>query len=765
MTSSELATTDVPAGASGASGTTTTGPAREKSPGSAEGATRGPARPVTTGDRAHGTFRRDIEGLRGVAVLLVVLYHAGVPLFGGGYVGVDVFYVISGFVVTSVLLREYATDGTISILGFYARRARRLLPAAVLVLITTLLAAWWWLPLQLQWIATQAIASAAYCVNFLLARNSVDYLDTMRRESPLEHYWSLAVEEQFYLCWPLLLLALLGWPRLLRRRRARSTSARSQPARTGPAWLQPARSWWRPGDLRPVLVVVAGVAVLSFALCVWLTATSPGYAYFGSPARAWQLLAGVLIALGAGAVSRLPARLAAGMAWTGLAAVLAAALLFDSTTPFPGYPALLPVAGAALVIAAGCAPHSGGAGGLLALRPLQWIGRLSYSWYLWHWPFLVIGAALLGGHGTIWQNLGLVGGALVAAAGTYLLVEAPLRRRRRAARPWRTVGLAAVASAAVVAVAVPALATKPTLVGPGRPVDTAATLAASADVERDLTRLVAASADAGPVPANLTPPLPEVTTDIPAVFHDGCVVLRITDTGTDHPCGYGDPAAAQTVVLFGDSHAGSWFPAVRRLADERGWRLVVMVKGFCSAASVRFHLDSVNRPYDECVQWREQALRRIGELRPAMVVTSSTNYTFGDPVGVFTDRDQVWTDGWARTVDEIRSTGSEVVLIGDVPWLPPTVVDCLALHLTDARACHGPVSDVVLEPRRRQMIADVARDRGALVVDPTPWFCTSTVCPALVGNVVTLRDGNHISATYSRLLWRVLDERIGLLGA
>ncbi|MDG4772412.1 acyltransferase family protein [Solwaraspora sp. WMMD792] len=745
MTSSELATTGVPGRAANPAGAATTAPVREKPPGAAEGAARGPARPVITGGRGHGTFRRDIEGLRAVAVLLVVLYHAGVPLFGGGYVGVDVFYVISGFVVTSVLLREYATDGTISILGFYARRARRLLPAAVLVLITTLVAAWWWLPLQLQWIATQAIASAAYCVNFLLARNSVDYLDTMRRESPLEHYWSLAVEEQFYLCWPLLLLALLGLPRLLRWR--------------------PARSWWRPGDLRLVSAVVAGVAVLSFALCVWLTATSPGYAYFGSPARAWQLLAGVLIALGAGAASRLPARLAAAMAWTGLAAVLAAALLFDSTTPFPGYPALLPVAGAALVIAAGCAPHSGGAGGLLALRPMQWIGRLSYSWYLWHWPFLVIGAALLGGHGTIWQNLGLVGGALVAAAGTYLLVEAPLRRRRRTVRPWRTIGLAAVASAAVVAVAVPALATKPTLVGPGRPVDTAAMLAASADVERDLARLVAASVETGPVPANLTPPLPEVTTDIPAVFHDGCVVLRITDTGSDHPCEYGDPAARQTVVLFGDSHAGSWFPAVRRLADERDWRLVVMVKGFCSAASVRFHLDSVNRPYDECVQWREQALRRIGELRPAMVVTSSTNYTFGDPVGGYTDRDQVWTDGWARTVDTIRSTGSEVVLIGDVPWLPATVVDCLALHLTDARTCHGAVSDVVLEPRRRQMIADAARDRGALVVDPTPWFCTSTVCPALVGNVVTLRDGNHISATYSRLLWRALDEQIGLLGA
>ncbi|WFE29869.1 acyltransferase family protein [Solwaraspora sp. WMMD791] len=692
----------------------------------------------TTGHRGPtGGFRRDIEGMRAVAVGLVVAYHAGVPLLDGGYVGVDVFYVISGFVVTTVLLREFTSTGSVSILGFYARRARRLLPAAMVVLVATLIASWWWLPLQLQWIATQAVASIAYCVNFLLARNSVDYLDSMRRESPLEHYWSLAVEEQFYLCWPLLLIVLLLWAR--RRRAAGPTTA---------------------------LVVVGTLAVSSFVLGVWLTSHSPGYAYFGSPARAWELLAGALLALGLPAVARIPARLAAGLTWAGLAAVVAAAVLFDGTTRFPGYAALLPVAGTAMVIAAGCVPHTGGAVGLLGRAPLQWIGRLSYSWYLWHWPFLVIGAALLGGTATLWQNLALVAGALLAAVVTYRLVEDPLRRARvLAVRPWRTVGLAVVASAAVGAVAVSAVLVRPTVSGTGAPVDTAAVLSASTDVERDLGRLVAASVAAPAVPVNLTPPLPQVTTDIPTVFQDGCVVLKITDTGTDHPCGYGDPTATHTVVLFGDSHAGSWFPALRELVTARGWRLVVMVKGFCSAASVRFRLDSVNRPYDECVQWRDQALDRIRELRPALVVTSSTNYTFGDPVGRFTDRDQVWADGWAGTVAELRSHGSQVVLIGDVPWLPPTVVDCLAVHLDDARTCHGAVDDVVLEPRRRQLIADAVARHGALVVDPTPWFCTATVCPALVGNVVTLRDGNHISATYSRLLWRVLDERIGRLGA
>lgn len=749
MTSAELARDDPPVAVAVAGPTAIAASTQTTDPPTTDPPTTGArdsgpdaARPEAGHSGLVGGFRRDIEGMRAVAVLLVVLYHAKVPLFSGGYVGVDVFYVISGFVVTTVLLREYANTGSISILGFYARRARRLLPAAVLVLIATLVAAWWWLPLQLQWIATQAIASAAYCVNFLLARNSVDYLDSMRRESPLEHYWSLAVEEQFYLCWPLLLIALLVAAR-------RMSAARH-----------------RAGGRTVLLAVVGAVAVLSFALGVWLTSTAPGWAYFGSPARAWELLVGALLALGLGTVRRLDARVATALTWIGLAAVLAAALMFDGTTRFPGYAALLPVAGAAAVIAGGCVAHRRGAGGLLAVAPLQWIGRLSYSWYLWHWPFLVIGTTLLGGTGSSWQRLALVVGALAAAVVTYRLVEDPLRRARALrGRPWPTVGLAATASVVVVAVAVSAVLLRPTVAGPGSPVDTAGVLAASADVERDLARLVAASATTAAVPANLDPPLPQVTADIPTVFQDGCVVLRIPDTTTDHPCVYGDPTASRTMVLLGDSHAGSWFPALRELATVRGWRLIVMVKGFCSAASVRFHLNSVNRPYDECVQWRDRALERIGELRPELVITSSTNYTFGDPVGRFTDRDQVWADGWAGTVARLRAGGSQVVLIGDVPWLPSTVVDCLAVHLGDARTCHGAVGDVVLEPRRRQLIADAVARHGATVIDPTPWFCTATVCPALVGNVVTLRDGNHISATYSQLLWRVLDPRIALLDA
>ncbi|AVT35528.1 acyltransferase [Plantactinospora sp. BB1] len=699
-------------------------------------------RPPAGHPSRNGGFRRDIEGLRAVAVLLVVLYHARVPLLGGGYVGVDVFYVISGFVVTTVLLREFATSGSISLPAFYARRARRLLPAAVLTLLVTLVASWLWLPLQTQWIAKQAAASATYSLNFLLAMNNVDYLDAMRRESPLEHFWSLAVEEQFYLVWPLLLIALFAWRLGRRGNRGRGTG--------------------RPDNGLPLLIGVGTVAVLSFAFGAWLTIHSPGYAYFVTPARAWELAVGALVALTAGTLAGIPGRVAAVMTWAGLAAVAAAALLFDASTQFPGYAALLPVTGVALVIAGGCSAPAGGAAGLLSTGVLQWIGRLSYSWYLWHWPFLILGPAIIGGAGSLGQNLGLAAAALAAAAITYALVENPIRRLPRLeSKPRRTLGLAVASSGLVLAVALPMLLLRPTVVGPGAPVDTAATLSSASSAEEELVRLVAASAEATAVPANLSPALPDVTADTPTVFRDGCVVLKITDTAPARPCVYGDPAARQTVVLFGDSHAGSWFPALDEIAQARGWRLVVMVKGFCSAASVRFRLDSIDRPFDECVEWRRNMLEWIADLRPALVVTSSTDFTFGEPVDSFIDRDQVWTDGWIRTLEELGSHAGEVVLINDTPWLPATVLDCLARHLTDARRCHAPVRDAQLEPRRRAMIAAAATQRGVTVIDPTPWFCTASVCPALIGNVVTLRDGNHMPAAYSRLLWRVLDERIG----
>jgi peptidoglycan/LPS O-acetylase OafA/YrhL len=667
---------------------------------------RGGAAPVPAAPRVF--HRRDIEGLRAVAVLLVVLYHCGVPVLGGGYVGVDVFFVISGFLITSLLLRELSATGTISIAGFYARRFLRLLPAAVLVTAATVLAALAWLPpLRGPQIALDGLFATVYGVNYRLAAAGTDYLNADAAPSPLQHFWSLAVEEQFYVVWPLLLLAAFA-----------------------------------AGRRRGVVVALSAVVVTSLTLAVWQTRSDATWAYFGLHTRAWELGVGALIAvLGL----RLPRRTASALTAGGLGAITLAAVLFSAQTPFPGYAAVLPVLGAAAVLAGGATAPSG----LLAEAPLQAIGRLSYSWYLWHWPFLMIGPDALGVEPGPAVNLALAAGALVAAALTYAFLENPVRHLRTLRdRPGRAIG---GGLAVTVLTAAGYLA-----VGTG---DTAGRLA-TGDVAPPLTAVTAqrlAEGVATPaVPANLTPSLAAATEDAPRIYADKCSGA-FTDPEIKKPCAYGDLGSDRTVVLFGDSHAAHWFPALERIAEDRHWRLVMVTKSACSAASVRIFQATLNRPYDECVAWREQVWDYIASLRPAMVVVSSAaGGTVVDDSGAkITDpgyADRVWIDGWRRSADRLAATGARLVLIEDTPYQAGDTVECLSVHLRDPGACVVSAGTALPNPDRRRAVAATLAAAGVTVVDPLPWFCTAERCPVIVGNVLVYRDASHITATYARLV-------------
>ncbi|MCB1883325.1 MAG: acyltransferase, partial [Geminicoccaceae bacterium] len=310
----------------------------------------------TKDHRRLTAYRPDIDGLRAVAVLPVVLFHAGVPGFGGGYVGVDVFFVISGYLITG-LLADALDGGRFSLLDFYERRVRRIAPALLAVLLAASLAAFWlFLPLDLKAFGQSLAATVVFAANVHFWRG-LDYFAGPAETAPLLHMWSLAVEEQFYLVFPPLLWLL--W-RVLKRRRA-------------------------------VALVLAACAVLSLALSAWAAEAHPGAAFYLAPPRAWELLLGALVAL----VPAPPLRraLREALALLGLALVLGAVVLFTKATPFPGLYALVPCLGAALVVATGGATGGGAgptfAGRLLGLPPLVLVGLLSYSLYLWHWPVLV----------------------------------------------------------------------------------------------------------------------------------------------------------------------------------------------------------------------------------------------------------------------------------------------------------------------------------------------------------------------------------------
>ncbi|CAM5441884.1 hypothetical protein SALBM217S_07203 [Streptomyces griseoloalbus] len=393
--------------------------------------TRGDSPAPPSGDRpapaAGGAgLRLDIQGLRAVAVTLVVVAHAGVSSLAGGFVGVDVFFVISGFLITSLMLREWKREGRISLGRFYARRAMRLLPASTLVVMATLAGSWLFLgPLRFAEYAKDAIASAWYVVNFRLADTGTDYFNTDVPPSPFQHFWSLAVEEQFYLIWPVLLIVAL---KIFRRRAL-------------------------------LAIPLLALAAASFAVNLHLTETSPSWAYFGSQGRIWELAVGALLALVAHRLNDIPRPVAAALSWAGLAAIAYAAVAFDDHTVFPGHNAVVPVLGAAAVLAGGAAGGRYGAGLVLSLRPAVWVGGVSYAWYLWHWPLIVIvpAAAGFGEHEGPLRLIAALGG-LVLAWLTLKFVEDPMRFHRafkaHAARGLSLgLGLSAVAAVAALVAA------------------------------------------------------------------------------------------------------------------------------------------------------------------------------------------------------------------------------------------------------------------------------------------------------------------------
>ncbi|MCD0443266.1 acyltransferase [Glycomyces sp. A-F 0318] len=670
-----------------------------------------------------GHWRPDIEGLRAVAVGAVIAAHIGFFHSEGGFIGVDVFFVISGFLITSLLLREIDRTGRVSIAGFYARRAVRLLPAAAVVLMATLAAAWIWLPrTRLGDIAVDAATAALNVVNVRLAMAGTDYLNADAEPSPLQHFWSLAVEEQFYLAWPLLLLAIA----LLARR----------------VWggdFAP-RAHLRRRRTATVALALALIAAGSFALSVLQSGPDPVWSYFGIHTRAWELAAGALVAVAADRLRRLPAPLAAPASWAGLALIAAAVFTIDEHTVFPGYAAALPVAGTALVIAAGCAPHRFGATAVLGLAPLQYIGKISYGLYLWHWPLVMIGPRMLGvEEPRLRHYLLLMGIAFLLAVATFHLVENPIRTRKPLVQvPSRALAMGGGLITAALAVS---------LLVSVQPMPTTDNEEA-AEVTGDETTvwdLLGESSDVDTVPANLTPALDEARLDEPAVYADDCVTGRSSTEVLDD-CWYGDPDGEKTVVLFGDSHAAQWFPALNQQAEAAGWRLLPLTKANCSVADVA-ELDSkLGREYTECPEWKDGVFDLLEEIEPEAVVAAS----YDKKEVIADDPDQAWIDGWADSIERLRGVADEVYYMADSADIGEDVPSCLADNPDDASSCVADLETAVVEPDRREDLMAAAADAGAHVVDPLPWVCDvdQGTCPVVVGNLLVYRDSNHLAARF-----------------
>jgi peptidoglycan/LPS O-acetylase OafA/YrhL len=688
---------------------------------------------------ARGRFRPDIQGLRAVAVVLVVIYHADLGL-PGGYVGVDVFFVISGFLITSQLVDELASRRRISLLSFYARRVRRILPAATVTIVTTVIVARLVLdPIAAQRVFEDAMTSVFYGANFRFAIVGANYLNSTLPPSPIQHFWSLAVEEQFYLVWPVILIgSSLVW---LGRNRQR-------PRHQGAGHVGEDNEH---GRAAPDFALVAGVlvvlATVSFFVGAHETVSSPTWAYYSIFSRAWELAAGALAALARPYAARLWPPLASALTWAGLVAILVAAVNFNSQTAFPGTAALVPVGGAVAVVVGGTVlGNRSGAGVLLGTAPAQWLGALSYSLYLWHWPVLVLAPNILGHALSTGQTLVALALGLALAVASYRLVEQPFRRASVLARRPRLALSAALplAGMSLAAVAVSTF-TLPAAAATGAPVHLKAAKTGDlnlAGLEKDLQ----AAEGRQTVPANLAPAL-SVAPDADAkVVLDGCSLQH--DGTRSKPCFFGDLKSKTTVALLGDSHAAMWFPALDLIAEQQHWRLVDLTKSACPPVEVKLGW------YPQCDTWKANAMAQLAALHPVLVVVSWARLE--EPGAKATPSSpstaQAWSAGVSRLFSFLSENSGKALFISDVPTMEQDAPDCISGNLSSSQACATPRGKAVPLPTVKRDEITAAAAQGAAVLDPTQWFCTASTCPVIVGNILMYRDNGHITPQYSRFL-------------
>ncbi|MFL4474809.1 acyltransferase family protein [Paeniglutamicibacter sp. MACA_103] len=668
-------------------------------------------------------FRLDIQGLRAIAVGLVVVYHLLPQSITGGFIGVDVFFVISGFLITSHLIkhppRKPKEFGT-----FWLRRIKRLIPASMLVLFTTVIAVRVLAPESFWRDNTlQAIASAFYSQNWFLLATSVDYSAEDNAPTAVQHYWSLAVEEQFYLLWPLCIAAL----------------------------------WWfavgkKLNPKRFVLVGISLIVALSLAYSILLTSVEPAVAYFSTFTRAWELALGAVVALVPAPRKRFSSSpVGAVIAWMGIAGIIVSGVVFDSATPFPGYQAALPVVGTAVVIwVAATSRYSPTT--LLSSRPFQFLGAHSYSIYLWHWPVLVLLPFVSGPLGT----LDLVAVALVTILLSMLTkkyVEDAFRKTLDVSSLLTPLRFLVAATACVVLAAAG-------VAGEARKREESASVSLEAALNGGVACFGAAAlADPSGDCQNtadreliLSPALAK--TDKSAAYDDGC--WSNAPFEKKPTCTYG--TGKTQVALVGNSHAGHWLPALEKMAAEKDWTITTFLVSRCNPTAATLKFDAEIKAQG-CADYGKWVLDQTAQGQFDLIISSERQSV---PVAGHSMKtsEAPARAGYENYLHRWTASETPIVVIRDTPYPGATlrnIPDCVATA-TDANAeCSGSTDRWEwMDP-----LADVAAEgshENVAVIDPTRYFCQDGTCPAVIGGVVVYFDASHITATYAETLTPFLEK-------
>ncbi|WP_162621875.1 acyltransferase family protein [Microbacterium suaedae] len=660
--------------------------------------------------QAPSTWRPDIQGLRALAVALVVIAHVGTPGFEGGFIGVDVFFVISGFLITQLLLREVDRTGSVSIAQFYVRRARRILPAATVVTVAVVAYAALALPLvRLQQTAADAGWSSVFLANWHFAFSGADYF-SVADPSLFQHYWSLAVEEQFYLIWPLLVLLFV--PRLGRR------------AFAG---------------------IAAAVFIGSLAYSVWATGIAPEATYFNTVARAFELSGGALLACVLAAP--MSSRWRHGSATVGILLLALAALTFSEQTQFPGWYALVPVAGTALLLAAGPDTWTGRA---LSWRPVRYIGDISFSLYLWHWPVaMAVEASMPHGTPLLVSAATTITISLILASLTFHFVERPFQEKRIPvfSRDRRTLWLWPISVVVVLSVAFGAAA-----YGDARQ---SAQQAAAEDyfaehgyqeikgqdidqVQDELDEAVEVAESGAPIP-------PDIDSDElrEAMWTDVADSDCYASEGEQDAdvCYYGNTDSSTTIALIGDSHAAMWLPALDIIGEQHDFRVALFAKMACGAYPAVQDADGHIQP--DCDAFREFTRDEVEDLQPDVVILGARGQlNMADRDGETVD--EQWASAVTEAVTGYQAVSDRVIALGDVPARDESEPkDCIDRPGADQSGC--VVSGESIEAHSNAITEERVTAAGAVYLDTEGFVCTDDGCPLFAGDVPLYEDNSHLN--------------------
>ena len=674
------------------------------------------------------SFRPDLQGLRAIAVIAVLIFHIWPKIFKGGFVGVDVFFVISGYLITSLIVAEIEQESRLDLLRFWARRMLRLLPAASVVLLAALVGTLFFLA-RTEWINTahHITASALYLENWALIAQAVDYWTQGVAPSPVQHYWSLSIEEQFYVVWPPL-LALAGFFGRLGR-----------------------------GSVR-IYAGVLIVAILGFSLyCSLVPQKWVGIEYFTTVTRAWELALGALIAVGATKINLAP-NLRAAIGWLGLLAVLAAVAFIHEKMRFPGYVALLPTLGTAFLILSGDAVNSPYR--LLALKPMQYLGGISYSLYLWHWPLIVFFKPFGEDFKRSYDPAMIIAATLVLAIISKYLIEDPFRHGRFSFRSPDLSRSKFLRGAFVTIFSMLAVSAGTALTM--RLLEERSQAILEAENEKSYgkdPRYPGAAAfdkkNPAPVPegAPLKPNLRIAERDTKYRFFE-CMNLG-------KRCELGDPNGTRTIALIGDSHAMSYGPAFDIIAKRQKWKLLMMVKVACTAGD--FPMWSSEFGYRaDCDRFRDRFHKWMAEVKPDYIV--STGGRSGVYGGMPPNEKQI--EGYRATIGKLTALGSRFIAMHDNPvmlnsvrggWIE--IPKCLLWNGEKSQHCWKS-RYITLDGQTDNLIAAATGMPGVGIINLTEYMCTKDQCPPIIGNIVVYRDAHHLTETFVTTLVPYLEKEL-----